>query len=295
LSNLFGGPQNLAQAYQDVNYSPGKHGLRFGGSYLHLQDNRTFGNAQNAKEILSLNTLANALNNIVSGQLQAFTVAIDPQGKFPGDRIDLPVGPPSFSRNNRFNEFALYLNDSWRILHRVTLNLGLRYEYFGVQHNKDPRLDSNFYLGNGSTIFEQIRNGSVLLAPESPVGKLYKPDTNNFAPRIGFAWDVLGNGKTSPTFHQSNCPKLWHESLSAISTVVPGPALSYNGQPSQIWRSLTAVNFQAVKHPGFSGTWRAEMTMRNVRRSPPGQIATTVSIIFKELKPGWSSECRIVI
>ncbi len=196
-ADLFGGPQNLAQAYQDVNYSRGKHGLRFGGSYLYLQDNRTSGAAQNAKEILSLNTLANALDNFVSGQLQAFSVAIDPQGKFPGDRINLPIGPPSFSRNNRFNEFALYLNDSWRFRPRVTLNLGLRYEYFGVQHNKDPKLDSNFYLGNGQTIFEQIRNGSVLLAPDSPVGKLYKPDKNNFAPRIGFAWDILGDGKTS--------------------------------------------------------------------------------------------------
>jgi hypothetical protein len=195
--DLFGGPQNLAQAYEDVNYSAGRHGLRFGGSYLHLQDNRTSGAAQNAKEILSLNTLANALDNLVSGRLQAFSVAIDPQGKFPGDTIRLPVGPPSFSRSNRFNEFALYVNDSWRVHPRINLNLGLRYEYFGVQHNKRERLDSNFYLGSGSTAFERIRNGNVLLAPDSSIGKLYKPDRNNFAPRIGFAWDVFGDGKTS--------------------------------------------------------------------------------------------------
>lgn len=195
--DLFGGPQNLAQAYQDLNYARGKHSLRFGGSYLHLQDNRTSGAAQNAKEILSLNTLANALDNLVTGQLQVFSVAIDPHGKFPGDTIRLPVSPPSFSRNNRFNEFAFYLNDTWRIHPRVTLNLGLRYEYFGVQHNKDERLDSNFYLGSGSTIFKQIRNGKVLVAPDSPAGKLYEPDKNNFAPRVGFAWDVFGDGRTS--------------------------------------------------------------------------------------------------
>ncbi len=180
-----------------MNYARGKHTLRAGGSYLHLRDDRTSGAAQNAKEILSLNTLANALDNLVSGQLQVFSVAIDPQGKVPGERITLPVGPPDFTRNNRFNEFALYLNDSWRIHPRVTMNLGLRYEYFGVQHNKDQRLDANFYLGGGSDIFRRIRNGRVLIAPDSSAGGLYEPDKNNFAPRAGFAWDVFGDGRTS--------------------------------------------------------------------------------------------------
>jgi hypothetical protein len=195
--DLLTGPQNLAQIYGDVNYARGRHTLRAGGSYLHLRDDRTSGAAQNAKEILSLNTLANALDNLVSGQLHVFSVAIDPQGKFPGERIALPVGPPDFTRNNRFNEFALYLNDSWRIHPRVTVNLGLRYEYFGVQHNRDQRLDANFYLGSGSDIFRRIRNGRVLITPESSAGGLYEPDKNNFAPRVGFAWDVFGDGKTS--------------------------------------------------------------------------------------------------
>ncbi|MEW6209275.1 MAG: TonB-dependent receptor [Acidobacteriota bacterium] len=195
--DLLAGPQNLAQVYGDVSYARGRHTLRAGGSYLHLRDDRTSGAAQNAKEILSLNTLANALDNLISGQLQVFSVAIDPQGKFPGESIALPVGPPDFSRNNRFNEFALYINDAWRIHPRVTLNLGLRYEYFGVQHNKDERLDANFYLGSGSDIFRQIRNGRVLIAADSSAGGLYEPDRNNFAPRVGFAWDTFGDGKTS--------------------------------------------------------------------------------------------------
>ncbi len=79
----------------------------------------------------------------------------------------------------------------------VTLNLGLRYEYYGVQHNKNPELDSNFYFGSGSTLQERIRNGSVQIAKNSAVGGLWQKDWNNFAPRVGFAWDITGDGKTS--------------------------------------------------------------------------------------------------
>ena len=44
-----------------------------------------------------------------------------------------PVPLPSFTSNNRYNEFALYANDNWSLTNRVTLNLGVRYEYFGPQ------------------------------------------------------------------------------------------------------------------------------------------------------------------
>jgi hypothetical protein len=134
----------------------------------------------------------------VAGNVARLQVAIDPQGNFfPGSTVTLPLKAPSFTRSNRYNEFALYLNDAWRVTPRVTVNLGLRYEFYGVQHNKDQSLDSNFYYGTGATIQERIRNGRVFRAKESPVGALYHRDLNNFAPRIGFAWDVFGDGKTS--------------------------------------------------------------------------------------------------
>jgi outer membrane receptor protein involved in Fe transport len=209
----FGGPQNFYQFYEDMNWTRGNHGLRFGGAYIHIRDNRTFGAYENAVEALSSSgqSYSTALANLVSGQLRSFSVAAFPQGLFPcandpatGARIvtpactlQTPLAEPNFSRSNRYHEWAAYFNDSWKIKPRLTLNLGLRYEYYGVQHNANPGLDSNFYLGSGNNIFERIANGQIMLAKDSPVGGLWKPDRNNFAPRLGFAWDVFGNGTTS--------------------------------------------------------------------------------------------------
>jgi hypothetical protein len=191
-----GGPQNLLQFNEDLNYAHGAHTFRFGGQYIYIQNNHTFGAFENSVETLGGNT-ANALDNLVRGQLLQFQGAIDPQGHFPGETVTLPVSPPNFSRSYRYHEWAAYFNDSWKVRPRVTLNLGLRYEYYGVQHNSNPQLDSNFYYGSGANIFEQVHNGSVMLAPDSPVGGFWKPDKNNFAPRVGFAWDIFGDGSTS--------------------------------------------------------------------------------------------------
>src|ERR1051325_5381090 len=143
------------------------------------------------------NTNGESLSNFITGNLLSFSVGIDPGGRFPGAKIPLPVGPPSFSRSNRYSEWAVYVNDSWRVTPRLTMNFGLRYEYYGVQHNADPTLDANFYYGPGATQQERIRTGSFMRAVDSPVGGLWRPDKNNFAPRIGFAWDIRGDGRTS--------------------------------------------------------------------------------------------------
>ncbi|HEX8188345.1 MAG TPA: TonB-dependent receptor [Pyrinomonadaceae bacterium] len=190
------GPTNQFQLYQDLNYQAGNHQFRLGGSFFHIQQNRTFGAFQNSVQTLGTG-VASGASNLVAGQLIKFQVAVDPRGSFPGDLITTPLNEPSFTRHNRYDEWALYFNDAWRVRPGVTLNLGMRYEYYGVQHNNDPSLDSNFYFGAGSTLQERIRNGSVQVAERSPVGGLWAPDKNNFAPRVGFAWDVTGDGRTS--------------------------------------------------------------------------------------------------
>ena len=194
----FGGPQNVGEINSDLGYTHDKHQLTFGGSIIYLQDNRAFGAYQNATEQLSSgSSKTSGLNNFVLGNLGIFQAAVNPQGKFPGDTLTLPVSPPDFTRSNRYRDWDAYFNDSWRVQPRLTLNLGIRYEYYGVQHNKNPNLDSNFVFGTGANFYERFRNGSVQKATTSPIGGLWAPDKNNFAPRLGFAWDVKGDGKTS--------------------------------------------------------------------------------------------------
>ena len=225
----FGGPQNLYQIYDDLSWTKGRHQLKFGGAYLQTRDNRVFGAYESPIEPLGTSFAGNsnytnytsALYNLVNGTIYNFQGAVYPQGKYPCQRtpgtpgsdggpgsggvpiptpdctLNLPVGPPSFGRNNRYNDGNFYVNDSWKITPRLTLNLGVRWEYYGVQHNSDPALDSNFYLGQGATLYDQFRNGSVMIANKSPEGGLWAQDKNNWAPRLGFAYDVFGDGSTS--------------------------------------------------------------------------------------------------
>ena len=205
----FGGPQNLAQAYQDFSMSKGKHSLRFGASLTYIRDNRTFGAYEEAISVLG-NSIGGGVDNFLAGDSQTFEAAVNPQGKFPcvggvqtpACTINLPVGPPQFDRSNRYHEGALYAQDTWKVSKRLTLNLGVRWEYYGVQHNVNRNVDSNFYYSNdvqptNPLFIQNIQQGQVETVPNSPIGELWKPKATNFAPRVGIAWDVFGDGKTS--------------------------------------------------------------------------------------------------
>ncbi|MBL8205699.1 MAG: carboxypeptidase regulatory-like domain-containing protein [Blastocatellia bacterium] len=192
----FGGPQNVYQAYQDGTFLWRKHAFRFGGLYSYTQDNRAYGAYQTSVQVLGT-SFGQALDNLVRGKLYSFTGAIDPAGKYPGDTLRLPAEAPNFSRSNRYHEAAAYINDEWQVRRNVTLNLGVRYEFFSVPRNRNQNLDSNFTLGSGTNLYEQIRNGKVELTSGNATKGFYKSDLNNYAPRVGFAWDVFGDGKTS--------------------------------------------------------------------------------------------------
>jgi len=207
----FGGPQNFIEVGEDLAWSKGKHQFTFGGTFLNIKDNRTFGAYEEAVDALVTSGQAGALKNFVSGSIGYLNVALNPQGKYPcyhgptsstliptaGCTLNLPVSSPNFSRSNRYQDGAAYANDSWKASPKLTLNLGLRWEIYGPQHSQQPAYDANFFFGSGTTKWDQIRNGSVLTRATAPNGRLWNLNKTQFAPKVGFAWDPFGTGKTS--------------------------------------------------------------------------------------------------
>jgi len=205
----YGGPQNTFQLEQDVAWTRGKHSLRFGGQFTYIQLNNAYGAYAQAVEVLPTGPQA-ALTAMTTGILDYYEAAVDPQGKLPcatnADGTEIPtsscevtppVTSPSFSRSYRYKDWAIYAQDGFRATPRLTLNYGLRYEHYGVQHNDNQALDSNLYYGPGTNIYQQIATGTVQLATQSPIGQLWAPRWGTAAPRVGFAYDLFGKGDTS--------------------------------------------------------------------------------------------------
>ncbi|HLQ78670.1 MAG TPA: TonB-dependent receptor, partial [Terriglobia bacterium] len=115
------------------------------------------------------------------------------------------------------NEFAAFVKDDWKVLPSLTLNLGLRYEYYGVPFEgaglgTAPLGGSAALFGvSGRSFTNWLRpdNGidlnlattSEFVGPKTanPNKALYKNDWNNIGPAVGFAWSVpwFGEGKTN--------------------------------------------------------------------------------------------------
>jgi outer membrane receptor protein involved in Fe transport len=95
----------------------------------------------------------------------------------------------------RTTGYGIYAQDTWKIRPRLTLNLGLRYEYYTPQSDVHNNI-LGFFPGTQSTLFPDAPPDILYPGdPGTPNNALVYPDRNNFAPRLGFAWDIFGNSK----------------------------------------------------------------------------------------------------
>ena len=171
----FQGPDARTQFIDHVSYTAGKHSLKFGGDLHHNAFNGgAFGNARGSITFLGGVAIGTGAG---STALEDF---------FAGDPFkgSVQVGDPTLHIHNW--AYGLFMQDDWRATKNLTVNFGVRYEYSSVikeQHNLLGNFDPNSPTG-------------LIQVGEPGVSGPYNPDHKNFAPRLGFAWDVNGKGST---------------------------------------------------------------------------------------------------
>jgi hypothetical protein len=160
--------------YKDVfSWVHGSHNLKMGGELR-----RTRGAAQNTTNFIPAYTFANILDFADDEPLQ-MTRLVNPATGIP---------TTVFSQLRNW-EWALFLQDDWKVSRRLTLNIGLRYEVFDTWDDKQNTL-SNLVLGSGVTEMQRIANGRA-----DHVSQFYPTYYRNFDPRLGFSWDPTGSAK----------------------------------------------------------------------------------------------------
>jgi hypothetical protein len=184
----FGFPPLLANSvdntyvYSDtLTWTKGRHTWKAGASFAFVENN------VKSPIFASVFNLYGGAASIGSGNDRAdFLLGVA------GDYEDFP-NTVAYTRSH---QYAGFFQDEWRMTPRLVLTLGIRYEY------NSPKTDT---AGRQYEVIPGLQSKRFPLAPLGlvfpgdpgvPSGS-YFPDRKNWAPRFGFAWDPLGNGKTS--------------------------------------------------------------------------------------------------
>lgn len=155
--------ENTFEVRDTFRWVRGNHGLSFGGEHRWEQDNNDLSGGSRP-----LFTFA-GLFNFANDAPLFYQINADPR----------TGGPAQSKRAFRSSTDGLFIQDDWKVRPNLTLNLGLRWEYFAPLSEKDGIL-SNLVLGPAG----QELTAARLVTTKS----LYPADRNNFAPRLGFAY-----------------------------------------------------------------------------------------------------------
>jgi hypothetical protein len=162
----------------NVIWSGGRHQITAGAGLL-LRGSEGFLTAGRDGQYL--------FNNVLTFALDApsfFRAAID--------RAALPnLQVPDSNRDYRYQQYFGFVEDSFKVTARLNVNYGLRYELFGAPSNNGATKDLLVALGPGSTLAQQLTGATL-----KPGSQIFGTDKNDWAPRVGVAYDLFGNART---------------------------------------------------------------------------------------------------
>jgi hypothetical protein len=137
-------------------------------------------------DLAAANGLLATLGGYLDGDSQTFNVTSRSSGY---------VANAPFLRHFLSNDYSFYMQDKWKVLSGLTLTLGLRYQLPGVVDERDSLELAPVLTGNEQQTL--LSNATLDFAGASVGHPWYNREKNDFAPNIGFAWDVFGNGRTA--------------------------------------------------------------------------------------------------
>ena len=175
------GPRNSYQNTFDFSGSltwvTGPHQVKFGGGYQYDQINVLQGIATNGFFVFSTFPFSNTFASFLFGQPVVFL-----------------QGGGNFYRALRGQAFNLYGQDTWKVSRHFTVNYGLRYEV-PSPYTENHNYQNLWIPGRQSTVFPSAPTGLLYPGDKGVPRGLIPTDRAAFAPRVGLAWDVKGDGK----------------------------------------------------------------------------------------------------